>query len=139
IKYFVLCGKNNLLYHKLQKLNNEHIIALKYISCRREMNELYDSVDGILTKPGGVTISERLRKRKPIFIYHALPEQDVINLSQLQALGVVHYLNDSEDVEYQLIDFFEKGDNLLTMKSSIENYLNQLINKGISELVRRII
>ncbi|SFL85860.1 UDP-N-acetylglucosamine:LPS N-acetylglucosamine transferase [Gracilibacillus orientalis] len=139
IKFYVLCGKNNLLYRKLQRLNNTNIIPLKYITCRKEMNELYDSIDGILTKPGGVTISECLRKRKPTFIYHALPGQEVINLDQLQQLGVVFYLSDWRDIESQLFTFFDNNEHLVEMNSSLESYHRQLVDKRISELIQQIL
>ncbi|WP_208591021.1 MGDG synthase family glycosyltransferase [Gracilibacillus suaedae] len=139
IKFHVLCGKNKLLYQKLKKLNNENIIPLAYITSRKEMNKLYDSIDGILTKPGGVTISECLRKRIPTFIYHALPGQEVINLDQLQQLGVVYYLNNWDDIESQLFTFFESKENQEKINSSLEDYHNQLTDQKIAELIKRIL
>lgn len=139
ITYYVLCGKNNQLYRKLISLNNENIIPLKYIACRKQMNELYDSIDGILTKPGGVTISECLRKRKPTFIYHALPGQEVINLQQLQQLGVVFYLNNWKDIENQLFTFFENTEHLEKINANLEKYHNQLTNQGFYELIKEIL
>ena len=47
----------------------DHIKPLPYLSSRSEMNKLYEEVDAIVTKPGGVTISEALRKRLPIFVH----------------------------------------------------------------------
>ncbi|WVX84143.1 hypothetical protein R4Z09_14775 [Niallia oryzisoli] len=50
------------------------------------MNDLYNQIDTILTKPGGVTISESREshfKRKPTLIYDALPGQEEINLQHL--------------------------------------------------------
>ncbi|MGP4041292.1 MGDG synthase family glycosyltransferase [Gracilibacillus sp. D59] len=139
IKFYVLCGKNNLLYRKVKRLNNQYLIPLKFITCRKEMNELYDSIDGILTKPGGVTISECLRKRKPTFIYHALPGQEVINLDQLQKLGVVFYLNNWRDLESQLFTFFDSSGHLKKMNASLASYNDQLIDKRISELIKQIL
>ena len=37
------------------------------------MSALYDQVDAIMTKPGGVTISEVFQKQLPIFVHHYLP------------------------------------------------------------------
>ena len=96
IQYSVLCGKNKKLYEKLRRMQKSHIIPYPYIDCRKKMNSLYDQVDAILTKPGGVTISESLFKRKPIFIFDALPGQEEINLEQLKKLGLVFHLNKRE-------------------------------------------
>lgn len=139
INYFVLCGKNIQLYQKLRKLNHRYIIPLDYISCRKKMNQLYDLVDGILTKPGGVTISEALRKRKPIFIFHALPGQEMINLDQLQQLGVVNYLNDWGETESQLISFFESEEQLRKVAINLENYHNLLTDMSLTKLIDQIL
>ena len=48
------------------------------------MNELYSMADAIITKPGGVTISEALKKGLPIFIHSALPGQEEINLKLIK-------------------------------------------------------
>ncbi|BDG36065.1 putative glycosyltransferase YkoN [Parageobacillus caldoxylosilyticus] len=84
IDYYVLCGKNERMYKQLQSENHPRLIPLPYISSRQEMNALYDQADFILTKPGGVTISECLYKRLPIFIYDTLPGQEEINFRILK-------------------------------------------------------
>lgn len=107
IKFYILCGKNKSLFDKLKAMNRQHIIPFSYIHCRKEMNRLYEEADAIITKPGGVTISESLVKRKPIFIYEALPGQERINFRRLLELGVVFPLrrgNICEDILTTLAD-----------------------------------
>ena len=43
------------------------------------MNVLYDKADAIITKPGGITITECLWKQVPIFVYEALPGPEEMN------------------------------------------------------------
>lgn len=93
IQFYILCGKNQKLFKKLKRLNKNHIVPLPYIQSREEMSHLYDKIDAILTKPGGVTISESLFQRKPIFIFDALPGQEKINLKELMDLGVAFPLS----------------------------------------------
>ena len=57
------------------------------------MNKLYDQVDAIITKPGGVTVSEALRKRLPIFVHSTLPGQEQINLHVLKSQKLVFELD----------------------------------------------
>lgn len=83
IHFYVLCGRNEQLYRELQRLNREHIHPLSYIYCRTEMKNLYDQMDAIVTKPGGVTVSEALHTELPIFIHSALPGQEEINRDYL--------------------------------------------------------
>lgn len=94
VRYIVLCGKNNALYRHLKKKNCPRIVPMPYIESRAEMNDLYNQADAVLTKPGGVTISECLYKKVPIFVYHALPGQEEINLQHLLHQQLIVYVKD---------------------------------------------
>jgi processive 1,2-diacylglycerol beta-glucosyltransferase len=142
IHYYVLCGKNEKLYQKLQTLQKDHITPLTYITCRSKMNDLYDQVDTIITKPGGVTISESLFKRKPIFVYHALPGQEEINLQQLKQLGVIIHLNKWKDekntIEEQLYTFFQNQNQVQQYQDRMTDYHHNLIAKEPSQIIEEL-
>src|SRR5699024_8897545 len=89
IHFYILCGKNERLYQRLNHYEHSHITPLPYIKSKGKMNELYNKVDAVLTKPGGVTISECLMKKKTIFVYNPLPGQEKFNVKQLLKLGVI--------------------------------------------------
>ncbi|WP_242281020.1 glycosyltransferase [Bacillus cereus group sp. BfR-BA-01347] len=143
IHFYVLCGKNKKLYQKLQQLQRDNITPLTYITRREEMNRLYDQIDAIITKPGGVTISESLFKRKPIFIYHVLPGQEEINLQQLKKLGVIVHLNkwtnEKETLDEQLYSFFQNENQLQCYQERVTKYHRQLIMKDPSQIIRELI
>ncbi|MBS4210066.1 glycosyltransferase [Bacillus sp. FJAT-50079] len=126
IEYFVLCGKNKKLFQTIAKLNFKNIHPYSYISSKEEMNEMYDNIDAIITKPGGVTISEAVRKEIPIFIHSALPGQEEINLKLLKDLKLVHELNDKQNFDDQVIAFL--NDKLLMQQNetSFHSYLEVL-------------
>ncbi len=77
--FTILCGKNEALYEQISQLESKHIHPLHYITSRDGMKQLYDQMDAIVTKPGGVTITEALFARLPIFIHTSLPGQEEIN------------------------------------------------------------
>lgn len=82
LRYYVLCGKNKRLYDTLKE-KMPYVTPLPYIESPDEINQLYNRMHGIVTKPGGVTVTESLSKRLPIFIYHTLPGQEEMNLQYL--------------------------------------------------------
>lgn len=99
-RFHVLCGKNESLYKKLVEEQSSNIIPLPYIDSRIEMNKLYDKMDGIITKPGGITVTEALYKGLPIFVYHYLPGQEQINFNELKELGMIYSLTNWQTVEH---------------------------------------
>lgn len=106
-RFVVLCGNNRTLYEELASLGSNYIQALPYISSRDDMNRLYDSVDAIITKPGGVTVSEALRKRLPVFVHSTLPGQETFNRQYLEEQGLIRNLDFNIPFEEQLIDVVE--------------------------------
>lgn len=91
VQYYVLCGKNKALYQSMKQLNHPSIYALPYIDSKEKMNQLYDEADAIITKPGGVTVTECLWKQLPIFVYEALPGQEEFNLNYLSKQGLIYH------------------------------------------------
>lgn len=135
LHFYVLCGKNNALYQKLIKENHSRITPVSYISSPEEMSLLYDQVDAVLTKPGGVTISECLHKKKPIFVYHVLPGQEMINKQQLLKLDLIMPINlDDNQFEEQIINFFNDQKAQKNYLSHVENYLASLEQPPLSLL-----
>ncbi|MED2972126.1 MULTISPECIES: MGDG synthase family glycosyltransferase [unclassified Fictibacillus] len=124
-RYTVLCGKNQRLYKELSSWNHPNIRPKGYISTRTEMNHLYEQVDAIVTKPGGITISEALKKRLPIFVHSALPGQEQINLKKLISENLIIQLNEEKPFEEQIASVLEnepevKG--ILRKMSYFENH-----------------
>lgn len=138
IDYYVLCGSNKKLYEEIEMLNCEYIHPLSYITSKVRMNELYDLADAIITKPGGVTISEALQKRIPIFIHSALPGQEEINLQLLKELNLVYEINDNKLLSDQMIDFFGNQTLIDQYDHSLQNFINERQAKNPKEIYNLI-
>ncbi len=141
VRYIVLCGKNRRLYEELAALRSDFVIPLPYISSREEMNRLYDHIDLVLTKPGGVTVSECLIKGIPIIVYHALPGQEEINLQHLLRLGLaVHWHDWAEGhVEERIHALCSSGSELAQWRARMTRYRQQLARHELSDAIRRMI
>ncbi|MFF2500904.1 galactosyldiacylglycerol synthase [Peribacillus sp. NPDC058075] len=140
--YFVLCGNNKKLYDAIDTWNLAHINPLPYISSRSEMNKLYEEVDAIVTKPGGVTISEALRKRLPIFVHSMLPGQEEINLQYLKDHKLVFELNHNLSFEKQILSILKDHKKMDQWNISIESYQKDIeLEKpeGIVEVMKWIL
>lgn len=124
--FLVLCGNNHKLYQTISSWELHHIQALPYLSSRTEMNQVYDQVDAVVTKPGGVTVSEALRKRLPMFIHSVLPGQEQINLQFLKQQHLVFELNPKESLMKQLVRVLHDDQTMDRWQQAIDFY-----HKGI--------
>ncbi len=85
----VICGNNKKL---LQRLSGYKAKAnLKAFGMINNMHELMAVADVIITKPGGLTISEALAKNLPMIFISAIPGQETNNAQFFneQGLGVI--------------------------------------------------
>lgn len=139
ITFNILCGKNERLLKKLEKLQHPRIIPLPYISSREEMNQLYEKTDLVITKPGGVTISECLTKRIPIFIYHALPGQEEINLQELLKMGLAVKLPNWKEITSLEKLIFNEVKKLKEIYKNIEQFHNYLYPSSPGDIVEKIV
>jgi processive 1,2-diacylglycerol beta-glucosyltransferase len=128
--FYVLCGNNQKLYYEILSWNIDHIKPLSYISSRAEMNQLYEEMDGIVTKPGGVTISEVLQKRLPIFVQSVLPGQEEINLRYLTKKGLVFQLNQKNSFEQEMLSILNDPMKMNQWEQSIDAYLQGIEVEG---------
>lgn len=122
LDFLVLCGNNKKLYDEILSWDLDHIKPLTYLSSRSEMNLLYEEVDAIISKPGGVTISEAIRKRLPIFVHSALPGQEKINLQYLKRKELVFELDQSTPLEKQLLSVLTNQKKMKGWEDAIDAY-----------------
>jgi processive 1,2-diacylglycerol beta-glucosyltransferase len=73
----IICGRNKRLSKKIINTPyNKDVIVVDYV----DNMELYmDAADIIITKPGGLTVSEALTKRKPLIITDPIPGVETRN------------------------------------------------------------
>lgn len=141
VNYYFLCGKNSKLFEQIKQMNQRNLIPLPYIDSKKDINDLYDHVDAVVTKPGGVTMSECLRKHKPVFVFDALPGQEQINLEELNRLGVIIYSKrwkHSRLFESDLLSSLRDEHLMQKLKFNIQNYNNHLKHNLIDSLFKII-
>jgi processive 1,2-diacylglycerol beta-glucosyltransferase len=81
----IVCGHNKDLYERLKPLasGNTHILGLV-----DNMDELMSVADVMVTKPGGLSISEALVKKLPMIFFSAIPGQETNNIKVLSSYEV---------------------------------------------------
>jgi len=138
--YFtLLCGKNKKLYKDIISLNKNNIRPLSYISSRETMNILYNQAHAIITKPGGVTLSEALHKRLPIFTHSSLPGQEEINKQYLLQKQLIYPLDLNVSITDQLNLFFGNEESWKTWHNKVNSYLEEIESQAFQKIIDIIV
>jgi processive 1,2-diacylglycerol beta-glucosyltransferase len=118
MQIIAVTGTNKKLKYQLEhsaKNSNKKVLIFSYTD---RINELMDISDLLITKPGGMTVSEALVKGLPIFIISPIPGQEEGNASYLIRSGVASRV----DSYAQLIEVLSRvANDPITLNTMREN------------------
>jgi processive 1,2-diacylglycerol beta-glucosyltransferase len=86
--FFVICGKNKKLKDSLNRKDNITVEAFPFYE---NIWELMNMSLAVITKPGGITVSESLHLKKPLVFRHYIWGQEKNNMDLLIEWGVGFY------------------------------------------------
>ncbi|HDZ77435.1 MAG TPA: hypothetical protein ENH41_05075 [Candidatus Omnitrophica bacterium] len=104
----VVCGSNKKLFSHLLKMASGN---LKVLGLVKNVDELMSASDLIITKPGGMTISESLVKNLPMVFFSIIPGQEADNAEFIVKHGagiILEDVNRIGDIVSELKDSREK-------------------------------
>ncbi|MNJ30444.1 MGDG synthase family glycosyltransferase [Paenibacillus bouchesdurhonensis] len=115
-----VCGRNKELHCKLkQELGRHpHFHLFGYIN---EVAQLMRLSNCIITKPGGITLSESLVCRLPIFLYRPVPGQELNNALYLERKGIASIASDPGALIEQIDALLRDEERLARIYQEIDN------------------
>lgn len=132
----VVCGVNKELYKGLEKLRPRIKVRMNLYGYINHIEELMSISDIIITKPGGLTITEALAKRLPMVILNPIPGQETKNAEFLIKNNAAVQALDARDVARRVGDLISNPVTLRQMKQSISNISRP---QAAFDIARRII
>lgn len=96
VQLLVVCGRNEALRARLAVQDRTH--PTRVLGFTKEMHELMNASDLIVSKPGGLTSSEALALGRPLLILDPIPGQEEANSDFLLGRGAAAKVNRPEDI-----------------------------------------
>lgn len=121
LRITVVCGNNKELKNNLSKEHNSRIRdkKLHILGFSKDIASLMEYSDLIITKPGGLTITEAIIKNLPIIIPFCIPGQEMQNTEFLTSNGYALYVDN-------LLELNMNVDNLIDNPNLLEQMRNKL-------------
>ncbi|MFC5406320.1 MGDG synthase family glycosyltransferase [Cohnella soli] len=143
----VVCGKNQNLKNEIEIAyrGEDKVHVLGYVE---NIHELMALSDCMLTKAGGITLTEALVMRLPTIVYRPLPGQERGNAEYLAGHGAIAIANDIYELSQQLHNVLDPS-HAAIMKAAMEtvHYANSaslisyevLACHGLAEEMRPVV
>jgi len=97
-----VAGRNAAAHAALQELERAHPGRLRAIGFTGEMEKLMAAADLVVTKPGGLTISECLALGRPMLLISPIPGQEEHNAGFLMEQGAAWLAYDTIGLRYKV-------------------------------------
>ncbi|CAM3026353.1 glycosyltransferase [Paenibacillus sediminis] len=121
VQFIIVCGRNERLRQSLvQELCDvdddirERVLVTGFVN---HVHELMALSDLIVTKAGGLTVSEALALELPMILYRPLPGQEQANSAYLVNLGVALEASNASDLKKRLQQVTEDKSLLMELRN----------------------
>lgn len=132
VQVLVVCARNQRLLNSLKRRNYPGVLVFGLTD---NIEELMAVSDLIITKPGGLTISELLiMELAPVFIY-PIPGQETLNAKVLESEGIGSILKNAADIKDAVLDYKNNPDKLNKTKESIRRLKRPDALSGIYNVI----
>lgn len=118
----VLCGSNSRLKARLEKRYKFNLEALSY---KNNVEEYMDACDVLLTKPGGISITEAAVKNVPMIMNRPIPGWEEINAEYFEKHNMAYYPKRRKDLIKYLDIIFNDKAKVNKMKIAQSKYINK--------------
>ncbi|OOM12017.1 MGDG synthase family glycosyltransferase [Clostridium saccharobutylicum] len=124
LRITVVCGKNNYLKDKLTKYCNKNQFKnkkLHILGFTKDICYLMDYCDVIISKPGGLTVTESIVKNIPLIIPFAIPGQENENIDFLTKEGYALCIRDLSKINDTLNNLIQNPAELSKIKVKLKS------------------
>lgn len=138
MQLIVVCGENKKLKKRLNKISHSFNKKVQIFGYADNISKLMDAADVLVTKPGGMTISEALVKELPMFIISPIPGQEERNAKFLVTSGAAAIISKNDDVENILCQTVDNHLRFEHMKQMAKNLSAPHSGKNILNLMEKL-
>ena len=133
LQILAVCGNNKAQYQQLLEMG--HIPQLHPFGFVDTIDLMMDAADCILTKPGGLTVTEALAKDLPMILVNPIPGHEERNVEFLLNNGMALLITKTFPVSEALYYLFHNPRRLELMQACIHLYSKPNATNDISNFV----
>lgn len=118
VQGIVVCGKDRRLYHSLDSVLENARNPLIRFDFANNIDVLMAAADVIITKAGGLTVSEALTKHLPMIIFKPIPGQEKNNACYVEAIGAGKIAHTQQELKIIIEELIKNQQTIEQMRSS---------------------
>lgn len=140
MQIIVITGRNKKLYEAFEKeLAIGSRIPTRLVFFTDEVEKYMHAADLLVTKPGGLTVSEALACGLPMAVFDAIPGQEEDNANFLATHDMCVRLQKDGDFAGEISNLLREKERLLSMRKNCEGFDKSQSIPNLLELIYRLV
>lgn len=135
----IITGRNRRLYEAFTPVVENSPKRTRLVYFTDEVENYMHASDLLITKPGGLTVSEALACDIPLAVFDAIPGQEEDNANFLLTHNMAVKLEGGADTAATIRDLLEDSRRLEKMRTSCESFDTSDSNRNIFSLINELI
>ncbi|MDI3281116.1 MAG: glycosyltransferase [Bacillota bacterium] len=131
----IVTGKNPRLEARLRRLTQHSPVPMQVLGFVQNIHEWMAMADLLISKAGGLTVSEALAAKLPMIIVRPTPGQEVGNTAYLLEHGAACYLEELADLPQFLALLLRNPECLERMRAAAEKIARPQAARDVAALV----
>lgn len=134
----ILTGNNKRLYNKMKQLvesSNKHTRLIKFTD---EVYRYMNLSDVLITKPGGLTVSEALASNLPLITFDAIPGQEEANAKFLLNRGMSISIGKGDNCSEAIEALLRNEEKLKVIREQCMKFDKSNSTNELLELIRKL-
>jgi processive 1,2-diacylglycerol beta-glucosyltransferase len=139
IQIIIITGKNKKLYDHFSEIIESSNKKTKLIYFTDEVSKYMQASDVIITKPGGLTVTESIACNIPMAIFDAIPGQEEENAEFLVKHNMATKIGDENSCADVIVDLLLDKNKLDDMKEACKSFDKNNSSKNIFLLINDLL
>ena len=140
MQIIVITGRNQKLYEAFEReIAAGTRIPTRLVFFTNEVEKYMHASDLLVTKPGGLTVSEALASNLPMAVFDAIPGQEEDNANFLASRGMGVRLRKNGDFAAEISGLLKDGEKLLDLRKNCEAFDKSQSVPQILELIQTLL
>lgn len=135
----VITGKNQRLYDAFEKAIEKSPKNTNLVFFTNEVEKYMHASDLIITKPGGLTVSEAIACNIPLAVFDAIPGQEEDNANFLLQHEMAVRIHKGDNCAEMIRLLLQDHERLEKMRDSCANFDKSQSSKNIVSLIRELL
>ena len=135
----LVTGRNQKLYNHFEEVIGDTTKNTKLIYFTEEINKFMQASDIIITKPGGLTVTEALACNIPMAVFNAIPGQEEENADFLLKHNMAVRISDGNSCRAAIVELLKDSEKLEDMKEACKSFDKNDSTKNIFLLINELI